>query len=1027
MDTNRDSSAKESGEERISPPQRQQTLSRHHEDLEGIHLLSSYSPLPTYPDDLGEIDFSPSQTLIPTSSRYDHDPEPYTTHDFDPFLMYPNAGYESHETEDNALREGRLDPASGPWTRLNDYPSPDDPWTPLIIDPSAQSTHVSPSRQPVAHHSEGDEGSDPDFRIPWDICHIGEATDPASLNPNESTPSLNLTADSVNEEYSSPDRALIRRYIGHRSLRWSYRPPRRRAQDVEVESDRGAHLAGKRTDSKRTGEVPKPSQRLGRHETSSKGEKGRPEMSPDASPTPPSQQTLDYAKWTKLGTQWLDDGDFQRANDEVADDLGFRESDAFRRVIMDSYDDEDITCSLKILADWELPQFCEAELQPVPGSDMADQISRVLTITCPGLDSDLDSKSAQALSCQDYTKLVWGRRGDDILRFILTNGVMEGEYQLHYSDLTLELSFPGSQGPGSPGQTALLEARGRPRDVADALEQFAWIASTFRPPSSQFPLSRSTVRIAGDQTNGLGYILQLDPLTAYSSSSCWTSVIPAAVVAIGFPTRKRKFNMSTRGLEIPFEIMVTLAKVSALTDVEGHQILVGPSKILFPGELLIHANDHSHASYTYDMDNTNQVAAVQWHCIESEHLGNPDTCQALRELANKAGARMKIADLVKLRCFLGYFEKATVHLGTEEPAHQEAVPLGLPKSGQGIRLAREGTLTLGFNIPGIVNGSVAGKVLLTRSLQIALGESKEYEDLLTASKHQSVVLYDVDARTGWLVSELSVVLYVCLTFLHLPETQRRLRSIGPKPPFAAAAGDGGQAALELILAYGDKQLWKKALDGEYKTFHSVVNDFLRDIRTLRNASLIHQQSSSLRVLPVLRGLEMGDIVMKKDSIDEKKLPHDMTPPWWPLCGDRKVYTIFHTGLGQVIRPAWDVPPGWETVLRGANLLVASMACVWRLNSSAQHPNQKSCPCFHITDHMAWDPMRSSCPDCKDSASFDMVQTLRHLRMNYSTCVAPRRVPRACGAIIFGDHSLFHKAVHELSIGTHRLMRHLEKN
>lgn len=1073
MDTNRDSSAKELEEERISPPQGQPTLSRRPDDLEGVHHLRSYSPLLTYPDDLGEIHFSPWQIPTPTSYRYTHDPELYTTYAVDPVLTDPNSGYESRETEGNVLREGRLEATGGPWTQYIG-PSFDDPWTSLSIDPSAQSTNVSSSRQPIAHHSEGDEGSDPDFRIPWDIDHIGEAADPASLKPNESTPSLNVTAGSVNEEYStSPDRASIRRYNGPSNLarrevtpflqssqslsddnydagyradeilsnasalpttqqvsRHSetnvYPPPPDHEEEVGEEVGRGAQLTGQRTDTKRTGDVPKPPQRLGRPDTSSKGGKGKQRMSPDVSPNPPSQRTQNYRKGSTPGPLRTD---YRRTNREVQGSWGFRESEDFCMLLENSYDAESTTRSFEIVADWELPQFCEAELEPDPDSDVADLIFQVLTITCPVLHCE----DYQALSCQDYTKLVWGPRGEDILRFILTNGVREGQFQFQVSDLTLQVLFPGSQHPTFPRETALLRARGQPRDVADALEQFAWIACTFRPPNPQFPLSRSTVSIARDLTNRLGYVLRLDPLLQLelpptflfeddSNSSCWTSVIPCAVVATGFPIRKRKFSTWARGLEIPFEIMVALAKVSALTDVEGHQILVGPSKILCPTELLM-------PGYAYGADaDADQVKGVQWHCIISDSLTDRSSDQVLRELVRKAGANTKIADLVGLRCFLGYFEKATVHLGTEEPAHQEAVPLGLPRSGQRIELAREGTLTLGFNIPGIVNGSIAGKVLLTRSLQIALGESKEYEDLLTDSKNQSVVLYDVDARIGWLVSELSVVLYICHTFLRLPDTQPRFRGTCPELPLATAAGDGGQSALQLIHARGDTHLWKKALGGEHKTFHSLVNDFLRDVRTLRNASLIHQQSSSSKLLPVLCGLELGDIVMKKDFIHEKKLPDNIVPPWWPLCGERKVYTIFHTGLGQVIRPASRVPLGWDVVLTGANLLVSSMACVWQLNSSALHPKQRACSCFHITDNVVWDPTVDTCRDCEDSAR-NMVQALRQIPMYYSEAdyPGPRKLPNACGAVIFGDHSLFHRAVNQLSIGTHRLDRHLRRN
>lgn len=705
----------------------------------------------------------------------------------------------------------------------------------------------------------------------------------------------------------------------------------------------------------------------------------------------------------------LDVKDFERRDKEAYINRGFRTNDDFHQLLKYSYNERNRRCDLEIDIEWDLVQFCDTELDGYINTDFLDQIPRVLTVTCP----DEDCDSTQAASCEDYTELVWGSRGVEILRLILTDLLMGGACYFHSTDLAIQAHLSASKEPTE----VFLCAQGQPRDVADMLEQFAWLAATFRPASSKYPLSRSEVTIDQSTFDPQKFRLRLQPLARHTEHYCWTSVVPSAVVATGFPIRSRPVRDSKLdgvGLEIPFEIMASLARVSSVTELEGHQILLGPSIVLFPQKIVL-----STAHFE---------TAVQWHLVRSEQLTTPDTARELQQFAKSVGEKRRIADLAGLRCFLGYFGEATVHLGTETSTQKEIQTLGLPKSGQGIKFAREGTVTLGFNVPGIINGSVAGKVLLTRGLRIHLGEDRDYEDLLTASKRQSVVLYDVGARTGWLVSELSIVLSLCLVYLGMPDTQLRFRGNFPMVPLAFAAGDGGAAALQTIYSHGDLRLWKKAQDGEFKTFHSVVYDYLRDVRQLRIGSLAHQISSP-QILPALHGLEFADIANKCDTVHEKLLPGGMTPSWWPLCAEGRVYTMFQDGLGQVIQPASKVPRGWETVLRGANLLVASMPCIRELHLDARHPNQRDCLCYHITDNVILDPEGETCRDCEVSHK-GMVQAMRQLSSYNANTIyrAPRKLPKETGAIIFGDHAEFHRSVAQLhaAINPRRLERHLKE-
>ncbi|KAB5525635.1 hypothetical protein GE09DRAFT_476921 [Coniochaeta sp. 2T2.1] len=666
---------------------------------------------------------------------------------------------------------------------------------------------------------------------------------------------------------------------------------------------------------------------------------------------------------------------------------GFRGAPDFKTLLNMSYSAG--SCKLSIYADWPLAEFCSRELPDY--ERLESDIPLVLTLT-----QAIAIRDAQATSCDDYTRMVWGSRGSRILRAILP-GVRQG--LCHFEEGTLSLDMVQDKSSEARIDRAMITLSGDLHDVADVLEQLAWMACVFRPSSSQSPICESRVRLSLDSVKGHQLLLhELTPYPGplYPAAPCWTLAIPAAVIATGFPIRQRNEG---RGVEISFDLMASLLRVSAVLEIQRRQALVGPSNVVVPSGPLLEDGD-----------------AVQWHCVSSKKL----VTSTDNIFEGSMAVDKPVAELDKLRCFLGYFKRVAVHLGTDEIPNQVIGETNLPRSNQRLELAREMTFSSGFSIPGIVNGTVGGKVLLQKSLQVAFNDKKEYHDLLADSRMQSVVLYDVNTRTGWLVSELSIVLHLVLLFLNLPETRPRYQGRIPDLQYMPGSRDGGQAAMDFIYQYGDLPLWKKESTTEYKLLQDVVDDFLRSVRALGNASMLQQKPNRLFLKLVgLRGWEFTDILRKKSLVDEKRLPSGHVPSWWRLCDEGTVYTIFATGLGQVIRPTSRVPPGWQTVLEGADLLVASTPCIRQLRENARtcaDPDKG----YSITRNLLWDPQCERYRDC-DLSCEQYIQYLRPIR-NSDKYSIPSLAVRGLDAIIFGDHQQFHEVVRQLQQG----MRHLDR-
>ena len=132
--------------------------------------------------------------------------------------------------------------------------------------------------------------------------------------------------------------------------------------------------------------------------------------------------------------------------------------------------------------------------------------------------------------------------------------------------------------------------------------------------------------------------------------------------------------------------------------------------------------------------------------------------------------------LTSLRTFLGYYPSARVLLGTEKLLQGNPVTKSdLPNATSRIELARDGITSAGFSIKGVLNRTIGGKWAVPKGLRVDLTEHRGYDDRLEKASIRPILLYDCLSKSAWLVPELSLVLYIVLTYLSQSRIQQRRR------------------------------------------------------------------------------------------------------------------------------------------------------------------------------------------------------------------------------------------------------------
>lgn len=207
-------------------------------------------------------------------------------------------------------------------------------------------------------------------------------------------------------------------------------------------------------------------------------------------------------------------------------------------------------------------------------------------------------------------------------------------------------------------------------------------------------------------------------------------------------------------------------------------------------------------------------------------------------------------------------------------------------------------------------------------------------DKLRNAKRQPLLLYDVAAKRGWLVPELSAILHLALTWAYHQDQPGVAEAFTP----ADVSSDGGSASYMAIQAakqnalpgIEDEEDFAKEL-----TVKDIVKRLLERISQIKEQQQEFSHCSSV-ASDGLTGYEYCDIALFEEHLIAKRAPVDAskTGGWlklvekWP-----DMAVILCSNAGEPIRLANYAPVCqlWAGVPEGRYLMVAAATCVKRMS------------------------------------------------------------------------------------------------
>lgn len=348
-----------------------------------------------------------------------------------------------------------------------------------------------------------------------------------------------------------------------------------------------------------------------------------------------------------------------------------------------------------------------------------------------------------------------------------------------------------------------------------------------------------------------------------------------------------------KGLELSFEMMVSMAAVELSLVVEGGIILMGYSTILIPVAVV------------------GKVA--QWHLISrsSKEKGQ------INPHATNLGPRMETTDLAQFhgkRCFLGWCRSAQINLGTE----------GLPAEVDytNSREVERSLIRDGFSVLTQLGASAPLNAVLGfqtnlryTSHRVRFTQMNNYRKLLRDTAREVAMVYDSGTRQCWLVPKLSLLLHMMQAYAIWT---------GKQAPFVSPHADA-TAVVETLDSLGEVPILEDK--GSELLFRQLL--FSLNTNLLDTASSKKKSSGSK-----LYGFEFMDVVIAPGSGSCVK-QHDLGAHgrnWLELANIVDAVVVC-SGLGEAISPVSDpkAPTRPNAVCnalpKGLDYLAATIPCL----------------------------------------------------------------------------------------------------
>ncbi|KAF2676053.1 hypothetical protein K458DRAFT_492684 [Lentithecium fluviatile CBS 122367] len=576
---------------------------------------------------------------------------------------------------------------------------------------------------------------------------------------------------------------------------------------------------------------------------------------------------------------------------------------------------------------WDPVQFIQD--QELPGL-LDGGLGRVITLT--GEVSD-----GQILTVEEYIQQTWPLTGMGVLE-----AVEDAIRKVHGSQSEVErLVWPAGYKPFA------INARGTIDAVAEIGQQLSWMGAALRSLQNNTGLAycsplRPTVFIRRtdgavdfSSTTAKCYIDFLtedtqEPTTPLSGQ-CWQALFRGAVIAKGFPVRKRREKGI--GMEIPLNILAGLSRASRVHEFSGHIFLKAFSALLVLTKI------------TTDV--------IVWHLLynqNGEHL--PYTNYRVKAVMDGAPQSVYFQSVQSARHVVGWCPKVSCLAGL--PGTSDHVDrCELPHTQQGCVLEKVVISGGQFITAG------ASFVLGKKDNPVYLRPRDDYFEQLIWMSKKFVIFHDTEDRRAWMVDGASALLHLVRASLkhNQDDDFRHLFMFDPTQlTEAPSESSARKAAIDVLANYKnlDVKLRLKAVetseeettraDGAvelvtkrkktYYTFKDRVDyvcHFLEQMMAYQSQAL-SQDGVGFKIKGTARrqleGFDFRDIAEGRDPI----LPRVATLQspgvgWVDLAQTLRAITLFGRGFGDIFKPTSDVQicSHWSAVPKALDYLTIGVS------------------------------------------------------------------------------------------------------
>ncbi len=381
----------------------------------------------------------------------------------------------------------------------------------------------------------------------------------------------------------------------------------------------------------------------------------------------------------------------------------------------------------------------------------------------------------------------------------------------------------------------------------------------------------------------------------------------------GFRTPERSGQV---GVEIPYCVMTSLARIWYPVRFDGGIVLKGFSTILVPTACTANS--------------------VQWHYISNEKGGRLPTA-SFKEQIEKWHKFEQFEGMEGKRVFLGFCRKVKVLFGTREAAYDSVWYSRYTKKASRNLEIPGFTAGVAFPSHGLPGPTIATNFVFSKNQAITRSLSKQnYLNMLAYMKETPLILYDVDIKKSWLVPIISAVLHMLHIWARKRQDLLALKGSGVDIPFATSSWNRSQAAWEASLEKDHTDL-KLHASPDVEPFNLM--DLIKQIwGNLESAieRLDQQRPDGLRLgkRRKIRAWELMDMIITKPlSPLKEKCVKRTSGGWYSLTDD--FVTLFCSGLGDTMVPdihhhqRHHLPlcPGWSRIPSNKDYMIVSASAL----------------------------------------------------------------------------------------------------